>query len=104
MRRPFVEVRKHHKIRSEASARFEKSLDPQQNIMALERFMYVLRQEGIVRTDAHTIVSLGVVRQPPKIEVAHRFIEHKLGVSLAPAFVAIHSKIGIFSTRKRKWN
>src|SRR3990170_5779808 len=34
----------HHKIRTESSARFEKGLDPEQTLIALQRFLYLLNK------------------------------------------------------------
>ena len=76
-----------HKVRSEASARFEKSLDPNQNIMALQRFVQLIDQAGIASEIADEIVSLGKLIQCPIIEVSQQFIEDRLGTSIAPGFI-----------------
>jgi len=76
-----------HKIRTEASARFEKSLDPNQNVYAIRRFLAL--SQGITLSEQlnATIISLGALASPKSIEVPHILIEQKLGVSLKPAFI-----------------
>ncbi len=76
-----------HKKRSEASARFEKSLDPNQNVLALKRFIKIMREQGIAAQEAHEIVSLGQEVHASQIVMTHDVIEKRLGVSLAPDFV-----------------
>ena len=76
-----------HKIRTEASARFEKSLDPNQNVYAIRRFIALLRGIALPQDITSTIISLGALPSPKSIEVAHTFIEERLGVSLKPAFI-----------------
>lgn len=76
-----------HKIRTEASARFEKSLDPNQNVYAIRRFMALL-QNIVLPKELHApIISLGALASPKSIEVPHTLIEQKLGVSLKSAFI-----------------
>lgn len=76
-----------HKVRTEASARFEKTLDPNQNIMALTRYVALLKENGIECTVADQIHSLGTLMQSPVIQVSQSFIERSIGTSIAPAFV-----------------
>ncbi len=77
----------HHKIRTEASARFEKNIDPNDTVMAIQRFLHLLNEIGMKYTPASAIISLGKLLQPPVVEVSHQFIESRLGTSIAPAFV-----------------
>jgi len=76
-----------HKIRTEASARFEKSLDPNQNVYAIRCFLHLLYGICLPETLSSAIVSLGALVSPKTIEVPHNFIEKKLGVSLSPDFI-----------------
>lgn len=76
-----------HKVRTEASARFEKTLDPNQNILALTRYVALLKENGIECTVADQIHSLGPVMQSPKIEIEQSFIQKAIGTSIAPAFI-----------------
>jgi phenylalanyl-tRNA synthetase beta chain len=76
-----------HKIRTEASARFEKSLDPNQNTYAIRRFLALLKGIVLPQEITEPIISLGRLESPKNIDVSHTFIEQRLGVSLQPAFV-----------------
>ena len=64
-----------HKKRTEASTRFEKSLDPHQNVDALKRFLFLLDSAGIAYKASEHIVSLGGVAPKNIITVQHVFIE-----------------------------
>lgn len=76
-----------HKKRTEASARFEKGLDPNQNIDAIKRCIFLLKQADIVHGKIHEIISLGKEVQPIDLKVTHNFIETQLGVTVASAFI-----------------
>src|SRR5262249_42593227 len=75
------------KRRTEASARFEKSLDPNQNTQVLLRFLKILEHEQIQYTTSGDIASLGIPVQQQKILVSHDFLERRLGVTLSQEFV-----------------
>jgi phenylalanyl-tRNA synthetase beta chain len=74
------------KKRTDGSTRFEKNLDPNQNISALKRFAALLIKQGI-RCNAHEIVSLGALAHPGHISLSHKLIEEALGISITPEFV-----------------
>lgn len=76
-----------HKVRTEASARFEKSLDPNQNVLGIMRFIKVLEAAKADISYTPKIVSLGSVAKTGTIKVPHDFIENKLGTSIEPAFI-----------------
>ena len=89
-----------HKKRTEASTRFEKSLDPSQNIDAIKRFLCLLNAAGIVYAAADAIISLGECHTPIIITVKHVFIEARLGILLQPeTIVEILGKIGFGVTQ-----
>jgi phenylalanyl-tRNA synthetase beta chain len=67
------------KKRSEASARFEKGLDPNQTTIALMRFLYLLREWKIPLQEHLEIVSLGPLVDERSIVVTHDFITKKIG-------------------------
>ena len=71
-----------HKKRSEASMRFEKSLDPNHNADALVRFLFLLDCAGASYRTSENIISLGENAQPIIITVEHVFIEARLGIKL----------------------
>ncbi len=76
-----------HKNRTEASIRFEKSIDGSTNIDALKRFVYLCDRARISYTISGKILSLGVVPAASIVVVEHAFIEQRLGVSVDPSFV-----------------
>jgi len=75
------------KKRSEASARFEKNLDPNGNTRALLRFCALLEQQQIAHTLVGPIASLGAPAQQHTITITHSFIQRRLGITLTTDFV-----------------
>src|SRR5579863_40241 len=73
-----------HKKRTEASMRFEKSLDPHQNVDALKRFLFLLDSAGVAYKASEHIVSLGSLVLKKIITVEHTFIEVRLGIIIKP--------------------
>jgi len=71
-----------YKRRTEASTRFEKTLDPHQNTAILLRFLKILDNEKVAYTTADAISSLGALIPEKTVVVSHDFIERKLGVVL----------------------
>jgi len=71
-----------YKLRTEASARFEKTLDPQGNISALERCAKLCRDWQLPVKVAESLVSLGDDVQPGEIRISHATIESRLGIEL----------------------
>ena len=77
----------HFKIRTEASTRFEKYLDPMQNTVALQRFLFLAQELGVLGQIDEPIISVGELINPRIIELSHDLIEKKLGASIDSAFV-----------------
>ncbi|KKP36141.1 MAG: Phenylalanine-tRNA ligase beta subunit [candidate division TM6 bacterium GW2011_GWF2_32_72] len=93
----------HHKIRTEASARFEKTLDPNQNVLAILRLLQILKDEEFDFKTATEISSLGENLRELKVKVDHSFLENKIGVELKPVFVkTILEKIGFDVVESKK--
>lgn len=69
-----------YKRRTEASSRFEKTLDPHQNTAVLLRFLKILEQEKVAYTAADAISSLGALMPEKSVVISHDFIERKLGI------------------------
>ena len=67
-----------HKVRTEASARFEKSLDPNQNVLGIMRFIKLLKDANVEFSYIPHIVSLGAASKSSIINIAHSFIEEKI--------------------------
>lgn len=76
-----------HKVRTEASARFEKSLDPNQNVLGIMRFIKLLKDANAELSYTPKIVSLGPVAKTGTVKVLHQFIEDCLGTTIKPAFI-----------------
>ena len=71
------------KKRTESSARFEKSLDPNLNTTALLRYLKLLDDTRITYTASDEVVSLGALAHDKQIFVSHALIEHKIGIAVA---------------------
>ncbi|MGE0009254.1 MAG: phenylalanine--tRNA ligase subunit beta [Candidatus Babeliales bacterium] len=72
-----------HKLRTEASVRFEKSLDTQLNVLGIQRFIKLFEDQKISLVAASDIISLGKKPAPITIMLTHDYIERMLGVKLA---------------------
>lgn len=84
-----------HKLRTEASARFEKTLDPEQTTHALRRMIKLLHDKQVPMTVAPYIASLGLPVTAKTILVSHAFIETSLGICVAVEKVkAILERLG----------
>lgn len=84
-----------HKVRTEASARFEKTLNPQGNVPALERCAQLCRDWHLPVEVADALVSLGDDVQPGLIVISHAVIEARLGVELQSIkIVTLLEKLG----------
>ena len=77
----------HFKLRTEASARFEKNLDPMQNITALQRFLYIAKQCGIIKKINYPIISAGKDIIKKSINISHQFIEKRIGSQIDKNFI-----------------
>jgi phenylalanyl-tRNA synthetase beta chain len=76
-----------HKIRTEASARFEKELDSHQNIAGITRLVKLLETGGVAFTCASSIISLGKLPTSPTISLTQSYIEDRLGISIKKGVV-----------------
>lgn len=76
-----------NKTRTEASARFEKTLDPNQNVKGIQCFIKLLQNAGLKCEHAQKIISVGPETQPLTLKVEHDFIEKRLGVELKKEFI-----------------
>jgi phenylalanyl-tRNA synthetase beta chain len=80
-----------HKKRTDAAVRYEKNVDPYQNVLAITRYVKLCQDAHISYTLTSSLesalISLGAQAKIREIEVSHAFIEQRLGVSLDPEFV-----------------
>jgi phenylalanyl-tRNA synthetase beta chain len=76
-----------HKKRTEASARFEKNLDPNQNTQALLRYIKLLDLYKIPYEKSDVLVSVGPLAHEATLTIEHSFMCQRLGLSLSPEIV-----------------
>lgn len=83
------------KKRSEASARFEKTLDPAQTEKSIERFVKLFKNENLEIDYSSSILSAGKNLQEKEIVLKHKFIENRLGLTIDSTLIEKNlSKIG----------
>jgi phenylalanyl-tRNA synthetase beta chain len=71
-----------HKKRTEASARFEKSLDPHANTLALLRFIRIMSEHGRVSVGGDAIISRGELPSPTVVTLTHDSLARRIGLHL----------------------
>jgi phenylalanyl-tRNA synthetase beta chain len=71
-----------HKMRTDSSARFEKTLNEEQALEAVFRFQALLDECGIEATAAQEVVVVGSQKKPLNLLVAHSFLEQRSGLTL----------------------
>ncbi|MDQ5890679.1 MAG: phenylalanyl-tRNA synthetase beta chain [Candidatus Dependentiae bacterium] len=77
-----------HKIRTESSQRFEKTLDPEQMVPVLERCIALGRAWGVITAPVTgPIVLFSTPKEPLILSVSHRYIVDRIGVALEPSTV-----------------
>lgn len=74
-----------HKVRTEASARFEKNLDPSQTLAALQRFIFLAHKYGVFGSHSTVgpIVALGSNEPARVIVVEHAYFQARAGFALS---------------------
>lgn len=93
------------KLRTEASARFEKTLNPNQNTDALCRFLKLVQDANIVCVADLPIVSVGQRAQGKTIEITHAFIESRIGAKIDAEFIgALFEKLDFTVHKENKDN
>lgn len=70
------------KKRTESSARYEKTLNPNNTIDAIKRFVHLFKKHGLVIDYKGSILSVGQEAKAKEIILDHEFIEKKLGISI----------------------
>ncbi len=84
-----------HKKRTEASARFEKSLDLNQNTNAIMRFLKIADDIDLKYKCNESIVSLGDLQKEKFVLIGHEYINKKLGAAVTSDFIVeTLSKLG----------
>ncbi len=77
------------KKRTEASARFEKTMDPHQCSKALQRLVTLCSSINLSLHHADDIIAVGTLPSPSIIEVTHEFLEQRSGIALTEEQVTI---------------
>jgi len=72
-----------HKVRTESSQRFEKTLDPSRASEALQRFITVARSIGVSLTCAPGLQLIGGIRKTYRIEMSHSMLQDRLGTEIS---------------------
>jgi phenylalanyl-tRNA synthetase beta chain len=72
-----------HKVRTESSTRFEKSLDPLYNTQSITRFLHLLDIHDVVYQSAQAIMSLGEVPQEITIRFTQALITERIGTHIS---------------------
>lgn len=72
-----------HKVRTESSTRFEKSLDPLYNTQAITRFLHLLDIHDVTYQSAQAIMSLGEVPQEITIRFTQTFVSDRIGTHIS---------------------
>jgi phenylalanyl-tRNA synthetase beta chain len=75
------------KKRTEASARFEKGVDPALGILALQRLIKLMREAGVPMTLKAPMIVIGKHVHAQQLTVRHTFLEQRLGRSLDPHII-----------------
>ena len=73
-----------HKVRTESSARFEKTLDPNQITDAIRRFVFLAQKCELPLHHAAEIVCIGKPFEEKTIAVSHAYFEGRAGFSFSP--------------------
>ena len=91
-----------HKTRTDSSARFEKTLDPNQTTQATQRFLKLLDECEIKAEYASEIISVGHPVAENVIELSHDFLEKRSGIKLQESDVTWPlSKLGFTVSVKK---
>lgn len=95
------------KIRTEASARFEKYVDPMQNITAIQRFVFLAKKLGVLSDVKNPIISIGLLVEPKECSLSHQFVQSQLGMPLQPDVIQkTLKKLGfgvVFDEKKQEY-
>jgi len=90
------------KKRTEASARFEKDLDPNQIVIAIRRFLKLMDDANVTAIDLDPIMVIGPEAPQKEVSLAHSYIQNLMGITIAPAFViSVLERLG-FAVEEKK--
>ena len=72
-----------HKVRTDSSSRFEKTLDEQRTIASLRRFLFLAEQQGLCEKKDRTCTVVGQIPDLHQITVTHSFLVNRSGIGLS---------------------
>jgi phenylalanyl-tRNA synthetase beta chain len=75
--------------RTESSMRFEKTLDPNQNIEGIFRFLKLAKDFGITFDSSTEVLSVGPVAEELTLQIKHDFFEKRSGLELSEYDISI---------------
>ena len=82
-----------HKLRTDASMRFEKSLDPTNTVRGLARAAQLLKRFALrIRVVGGVVDSSATLPALPAIELPVDFVVHRLGKQISEAAYRLHSR------------
>lgn len=81
-----------HKLRTDSSTRFEKTLDVERTSQAIKRFIFLAQTQGIKLMMGGDLTIVGSESEPIVIEVSHRFLTSRSGISFSEADVLVPLK------------
>ena len=76
-----------HKERTDASARFEKSLDANQAPIVLERYLQLMQDAHIIDSGPYNMSIVGKPIPTATIKLDHRFVQKRLGTTVSSEFI-----------------
>lgn len=93
------------KLRTESSMRFEKHLDPMQNVTAIQRFVFLAQKLNLFPKISEPIVVAGQDISSASCTLSHEFVEKKLGAKISSEFITnTLTKLGFGVTYDAKSN
>ncbi len=76
-----------HKLRTDASARFEKSLDPYNVTDAIERYLALAQRTKLVPFSSYAVVARGQLPKQTFLTISHHLIEERVGAPIESSFI-----------------
>ena len=94
-----------HKLRTNASARFEKSIDPFNTTKGIQRFLHLIKNAGFSYKVSPEIITIGSKYTKKTLVITHNYITKRIGVEIEQSFIITTlEKIGFTVTSKNDKN
>lgn len=72
-----------HKLRTESSARFEKTLDEDRSGLAIERFLTLALEQRVIQQMPESYAVLGNKTEPIQIIISHEYLVRRSGINFS---------------------